>query len=95
MVDPELATLRSAIDDLDAQLLEVLARRVQVVLAVGEYKRARRLAVYDPERERQMMQRLGQLAQPPLDASTVRRVFERIIDESRRLEQLAMNRREE
>lgn len=94
MVDPELAALRGAIDEIDARLLELLARRVEVVLAVGEYKRARSLPVYDPERERQMMQRLAQLAHAPLDAATVRRVFERIIDESRRLEQLRMDRPE-
>jgi chorismate mutase len=85
--DPELETLRQAIDDLDRQILQLVAERVKVVLKVGDYKRRRSLAVYDPDRERAMIERLIQAAPQPLDAETVRRIFERLIDESRRLEQ--------
>ncbi len=87
MTDPELLSLREAIDEIDAKLLELLAERVRVVLAVGEYKRKRGVAVYDPSRERRIFAALGELAEPPLDADTVRRIFERIIDESRAIEQ--------
>lgn len=86
-VAPELDALRRAIDEIDAKILELVAERVKIVLAVGDYKRARSLAAYDPERERQMLERLCARAPSPLDAETVRRVFERLIDESRRLEQ--------
>jgi chorismate mutase len=54
---------------------------------VGDYKRKNSLPVYDPERERSLLERLSRAARPPLDADTVRRVFERLIDESRRIEQ--------
>jgi chorismate mutase len=57
------------------------------VLAVGDYKRAHGLPIYDPERERKLIDRLTGEARPPLEPSTVRRIFERLIDESRRLEQ--------
>jgi chorismate mutase len=60
---------------------------VRVVLAVGQYKRRHNIAVYDPERERKMLDRLCGQARHPLDAETVRRIFERLIDESRRIEQ--------
>lgn len=82
----ELVALRQRIDDIDHQILELLAARLSAVLEVGEYKRQHRIAVYDPERERRMLDRLTRDAPPPLDAETVRRVFERLIDESRRLE---------
>ncbi|MCA9631735.1 MAG: chorismate mutase [Myxococcales bacterium] len=87
-VDPELAALRDAIDGLDRQILELVARRVEVVLQVGDYKRARNLRVYDPARERDVLDKLCAACREPLTRETVRRIFERLIDESRRLEQL-------
>ena len=87
MAAPEIDDLRRAIDEIDRQILELLAARVRVVLAVGDYKRRNGVAVYDPERERNLLARLASLAPEPLDGDTVRRIFERLIDESRRLEQ--------
>lgn len=85
--DPELEALRWEIDDIDRQLLKLFTARVRAVLAVGEFKRRNGLAVYDPERERAVLDRLCGQAEPPLDRETVRRIFERLIDESRRIEQ--------
>lgn len=89
----ELDTLRVAIDGVDQRILALLAERVRLVLAVGEYKRKHGLAVYDPERERSVLERLSKAAESPLDGDTVRRVFERLIDESRRIEQHHVQRR--
>jgi chorismate mutase len=84
---PELEQLREQIDEVDRRILELVAERVRIVLRVGDIKRELDLAVYDPERERRLLAKLTELAPEPLDATTVRRVFERLIDESRRLEQ--------
>ena len=83
----DLEALRRAIDEIDRQLLELLARRMQLALRVGDYKRERELAVYDPERERRVLERLVQEAPSPLTAESVRRIFELLIDESRQAEQ--------
>lgn len=83
---PGLLPLRQAIDKIDHEILELLRRRVQHVLEVGELKRRHGSKVYDPERERRMLDRLAGAANEPLEGATVRRVFERIIDESRRQE---------
>jgi len=85
--EPDLDELRRAIDAVDSRLLELIQERVRLVLAVGEYKVRHGLAIYDPERERRMLERLTALAQPPLEPDTIRRIFERLIDESRNLEQ--------
>jgi len=85
--EPDLESLRRDIDAVDLKLLELIGERVRLVLAVGEYKSRHGLAVYDPERERRMLERLTAAAEPPLEPGTVRRIFERLIDESRRLEQ--------
>ena len=83
----DLAELRRDIDAVDQQLLKLLHDRVRLVLLVGEYKRERGIPVYDPARERALLDRLCSAAEPPLDAETIRRIFERLIDESRRIEQ--------
>jgi chorismate mutase len=90
--EPELETLRRQIDDLDTQILGLVAQRVGVVLQIAEHKRARGLPVYDPDREARLIQRLCELRPPNLDAETVTRIFERLIDESRRLEQRQLTR---
>ena len=91
--DLDFAAMRSEIDALDEQILELVAARIRIVLKVGDYKRARGMNVYDPERERKMLERLCSQAPEPLDADTVRRIFERLIDESRRIEQHSMGKR--
>jgi len=83
----DLDELRRRIDAVDQSILKLLHERVGLVMAVGEYKRERGIAVYDPERERALLERLSKAAEPPLDAHTIRSIFERIVDESRRIEQ--------
>ena len=83
----QLAQLREAIDSVDAEILRLVASRVELVLSIAEYKRARQMPVYDPDRERAVIERLLGLAPANLDPQLVRRIFERIIDESRRVEQ--------
>jgi chorismate mutase len=85
--EPQLEKLREAIDRVDAEILDLVAQRIALVLQIAEHKRARLLPVYDPDRERNVIQRLIGLAPVHLDAQLVRRIFERIIDESRRVEQ--------
>ncbi len=83
----QLAQLREAIDSVDAEILRLVASRVELVLSISEYKRVRQMPVYDPDRERAVIERLLGLAPANLDPQLVRRIFERIIDESRRVEQ--------
>ena len=87
MAIPELEDLRQSIDDVDRRILALIAERIRLVLQVGDLKRARQLSVRDPERERSVVERLAAMARPPLDASMVQRIFERIIEEARRIEE--------
>jgi chorismate mutase len=83
----DLDELRRDIDAVDQQILKLLHERARLVLQVGEYKRERAMQVYDPARERSLLDRLGGAARPPLNEGVVRRIFERIVDEFRRMEQ--------
>jgi chorismate mutase len=83
----DLDELRRGIDSIDRAILKLLHDRIRLVMLVGQYKRERGIPVYDPERERQLLDRLSSAAEPPLDGPTIRRIFERLVDESRRIEQ--------
>lgn len=83
----DLDELRRSIDAVDQEILRLLHERIRLVMQVGEYKRQRGIPVYDPERERLLLERLSSAAESPLDGPTIRRIFERLVDESRRIEQ--------
>lgn len=91
--EPDIDALRREMNRIDQELLALFVARVRAVLSVGDYKRAHGIPVYDPERERSLLDSLCRSAEPPLDRETVRRLFERVIDESRRIEQHHVNRR--
>jgi len=82
-----LEDLRGDIDRVDQEILKQLHERVGLVLEVGRYKRERAAKIYDPDRERSVIARLREGAGHALDADTIQRIFERIIDEMRRIEQ--------
>lgn len=77
---------RGRIDAVDGKILELLNERARYSLEIGEIKQRLQLPIYMPEREKQIYARLEQLNNGPLSNAAVRRLFERIIDESRRLE---------
>ena len=59
---PELARLRSSIDNIDAALVHLLAERFKCTQAVGELKAAAGLPPADPAREEEQVARLRDLA---------------------------------
>jgi chorismate mutase len=80
---------RRRIDAIDTQLMSLLNSRSACAVEIGRIKRALGLPVYSPEREAWILDRVARENPGPLDATAVRRVFERVIDESRRLERIA------
>ena len=94
VAEPQAAieTWRRRIDLIDTQLMGLLNSRSVCAVEIGRLKRTLGLPVYSPEREAQILERVMRENPGPLEASAVRRVFERVIDESRRLERLAQER---
>jgi chorismate mutase len=82
----ELTRLRDAIDRVDEVIVRLLNQRVKYAIEIGEMKGNLGLPIYAPEREREVLQHVERVSEGPLDPVTVRRLFERIIDESRRVE---------
>ena len=86
---PEIDRWRRRIDQIDGQLMGLLNSRSACAVEIGRIKRTLGLPVYSPEREARILERVMRENPGPLDSMAVRRVFERIIDESRRLERMA------
>lgn len=78
--------LRRAIDAIDERLVRLLNRRASCALQVGQFKKQAGLDIYQPDREREVLELVRRRNSGPLDDSAVTRLFERIIDENRRLE---------
>jgi chorismate mutase len=88
-VDP-IAALRTRIDELDEALVRLLNERANCALAVGHEKDKRGLPVYQPNREAEVLANVRAANRGPLDDAAITRLFERIIDEARRLERQAV-----
>jgi chorismate mutase len=82
----ELTRLREAIDRVDEVLVKLLNQRARYACEIGEIKGVLSLPVYAPEREKQVLAHVESASAGPLEPPAIRRLFERIIDESRRVE---------
>lgn len=85
----ELSRLRDAIDHVDEVLVRLLNQRAKYAIEIGHLKGEMELPVYSPEREKQVLANVEHWSDGPLDPGSMRRLFERIIDESRRVEREA------
>jgi chorismate mutase len=60
-------------------------------LDIGKLKQAANLPLYQPEREKEVLENAEESNPGPLTDAAIRRLFERIIDEARSAERAAMN----
>ena len=84
--ETELARCRARIDDVDVQLVALLNERTLIAQQIGNVKQAAGLPVYEPKREELVYQNIAANNHGPLPQDAVRRVFERIIDEMRKVQ---------
>ena len=85
----ELDRLRQNIDSVDEVLVKLLNQRAKWALEVGRVKKAAGMPIYQPDREAKVVAHVVDTNRGPLAADAIRRLFERVIDESRRLERIA------
>ena len=81
-----LGECRERIDRLDLQILEAINERTRIVEEIGRVKREARMAIYEPKREDQVYRNVTAHNSGPLSNDAVKRIFERIIDEMRRVQ---------
>jgi chorismate mutase len=94
----DIDDLRRRIDELDEQLVRLLNERSACALEIGKVKQAHGIEIYQPARETEVLRhvqactlRMG----GPLSPAALARLFERIVDEARRLERESAGRHDE
>lgn len=80
--------IRAEIDSIDDDLLRIFNRRAELALQIGHLKKQLDLPIYDPEREKRIFTKMAANNPGPLDNNAIKRLFERVIDESRSLERI-------
>jgi len=86
-----LSDWRRRIDELDVKLVELLNERSKCALEIGHLKQESNIPLYQPDRENEVLENAERCNQGPLSDAAIRRLFERIIDEARSAERLAMH----
>jgi chorismate mutase len=81
--------LRRRIDELDELLVRTLSARAACALEIGRQKKLMALEIYQPAREAEVLAHVQRINPGPLDNESMKRLFERVIDEARRLERQA------
>lgn len=84
----EMGEWRQRIDDIDLQLVKLFNERTQCAIEIGHIKKRVGLEIYSPSREAQVIANVTNANTGPLDAEAIRRLFERVIDEARRIERI-------
>lgn len=82
---------RRKIDDIDRRLVELLNERSRCVVEIGRIKAATGDPLYQPDREKQVLDGVVRENPGPLPDAAIRRLFERILDEARSVERTAMH----
>lgn len=81
-----LEELRSRIDELDRQLVELLNERARAAQMVGHLKAAISLPVYEPNREKIVYANVRGANKGPLPDKEFQHIYERILDVMRALQ---------
>ncbi len=88
----DISDWRDEIDRIDEELVKLLNRRSACALEIGRIKRELNIPIYSPNRETEVIRHVTGLNEGPLEMGAIRRLFERIIDESRSLERTVVER---
>lgn len=87
----DLEVWRIKIDEIDLQLVKLLNDRAHCATEIGKVKLTLGLDAYSPRREEEVMNNVTTHNTGPLSRQAIRRLFERIIDESRSVERIYMH----
>ena len=82
ILPPELLQARARIDEIDQELIKLLADRFSQTLQVGKIKASQQLQSFDPDRETQKIQNLRQVSEEMgINPNLVENLFTQIMKE--------------
>jgi chorismate mutase len=86
-----LEALREEIDKIDEVIVRLLDRRARCAYAIGKIKKEQGATIYEPAREAAVMAHIkdvNAMLGGPLDEGAIVRLYERIMDEARRIQRI-------
>lgn len=86
MENKALEDLRNKIDHIDNKLIDILNERMSVIQEVGELKKLGRTAIYRPEREKSIIDRLYKNHSGHLNRAAIEAIFMEVFAMSRNFE---------
>lgn len=81
-----LAHFRKKIDQLDRRLVRMLSQRARAAQQIGRLKRRTRMAIYEPQRERVILDNVRRANRGPLSDRQLAEIYGRIIRAMRELQ---------
>jgi chorismate mutase len=76
----DLNKLRENIDQIDSELIDLLAKRFKVTSEIAQYKRSHGLPIFVPEREREILDRLSKIDEETLPTGGLKLLYAIILD---------------
>lgn len=82
----KIAKIRTEIDRVDHDLIELLNKRARLAIDAGKLKQETAKPYYTPERERQILEKLARANAGPLQMRQIQSIFREVISAARSLE---------
>jgi chorismate mutase-like protein len=76
----DISDWRRKIDELDEQIVRLINQRAEAAQAIGEIKRKSDMAIYEPNREKDVFDHVRRVNPGPLNEIEMQDIYERIID---------------
>ena len=83
----DISEWRKKIDEIDGRLVELLSARARAAHEIGRLKRDAGLPIYEPDRERAVLEHIAQANAGPLSERELISIYERIMDIMRLIQQ--------
>jgi chorismate mutase-like protein len=83
----DIADWRRKIDEIDRRVVDLLNQRARAAHEIGKLKRDAGLPIYEPDREQTVINNAQQANKGPLPDRDLRRIYERIMDIMRQIQQ--------
>jgi chorismate mutase len=82
----DISDWREKIDDLDRKLASLLNERAAAVVEIGRLKRRLGMAIYEPNREREVIENVHRSSTGPLENTDLVKIYERLLDVMRNIQ---------
>jgi len=86
-MDNQLEDLRKQIDEIDGQIVDLLAKRMKVVKKVGEYKKKMNLPFFDKAQfEKLLKSKIERAKKQGLSQDLINKIYQAIHEEALKIE---------